>query len=92
MNNLDTDTIAGELARLYDAPFGSKERGRYRISRKHLQRLAKRRRLYPADIQAIERAAFERGFVLLDMESFFVLLSQKTFASYRRVNESAISC
>lgn len=92
MDSVDTDVIAGELARLYDVGFGGKERGRYRISAKHLQKLAKRRRLYPEDVQVIGRALFERGFVLLDMEGFFVVLSQKTFASYRRVNEAALSC
>ena len=91
-DRVDVDVVADELARLYDVSFGGKERGRYRISAKHLQRLAGRRRLYPEDNLAIARALFERGYVLLDMESFFVVLSQKTFASYRRVNQSAILC
>jgi len=91
MDLIDIEGIAGELVRLYEVSFGGKERGRYRISAKHLQKLAKRRRLYPEEIQGIARALFERGFVLVDLESFFVVLSQRTFASYRRVNEGVIS-
>jgi len=87
----DADAIAAELVRLYEVSFGGKERGRYRISAKHLQKLAKRRRLYPEEIQEIARALFERGFVLVDLESFFVVLSQRTFASHRRVNDGVFS-
>lgn len=89
---IDADAVADELARLYDVPFGGKDRGRYRISVKHLERLTRRRRIYPEERLAIARALFERGFVMLDMESYFVVLSQKTFASYRRVNEGVIRC
>jgi len=89
---IDADAVATELARLYDVPFGGKDRGRYRISVKFLEKLARRRRLYPDERLAIARALFEHGFIMLDMETYFVVLSQKTFASYRRVNESAIQC
>lgn len=89
-HDFDAGAVADLLVRLYDQPFGSRDRGRYRISAKHLRQVANRRRLYPEDIEAIERALFERGFILVDLESFFIVLHQKTFASYRRVNEGAI--
>jgi hypothetical protein len=88
---VDADAVAGELARLYDVPFGGKEGGRYRLSAKHLSQLAKRRRLYPDEIHAIGRALYEKGFLLLDLDTFFVVLSQKTFTNYRRLNESMFS-
>lgn len=87
----DAHPIAGALVRLYEESFGGKERGRYRISTKYLRQIAGRKRLYAEEVDAIGRALFERGFVLIDLESFVVVLSQKTFDSYRRVNEAAIS-
>lgn len=86
----DANPVAAALARLYEESFGGKERGRYRISTKFLRQIAGRKRLYAEEIEAIGRALFERGFVLIDLESFVVVLSQKTFDSYRRVNEAAI--
>jgi hypothetical protein len=90
MDAVELDAIARELARLYEVSFGGKQRGRYRISAKHLQKLARRRRLYPEQVRDIGRALVELGFVLLDLETYFVVLSQKTFSSYRRVNEGVI--
>lgn len=87
----DPDAIAHELVRLYEAPFGGKQRGRYRISAKFLRQMAGRTRLYPEEIDAIGRALFEQGFVLIDLESFVVVLSQNTFVSYRRANEASIA-
>lgn len=84
------DFIACQLAELYEKEFGGKERGRFRISLKLLQELAGRRRLYTDDIQIIGRELFERGYVLIDMESFFAVLSQKTLTSYRRVNTETL--
>ena len=89
--HFDVDAVADLLVRLYDRPFGSRDRGRYRISAKHLRQVAQRQRLYPEDIEAICRALYERGLVLVDLESFYIVISQKTFASYRRVNEAALS-
>ncbi|MDA0703090.1 MAG: hypothetical protein O3A96_07620 [Proteobacteria bacterium] len=86
----DANAIAVALARLYEESFGGKERGRYRISSKFLRQIAGRKRLYAEEIEAIGRALFEQGFVLIDLESFVVVLSQKTFDSYRRVNEASI--
>ncbi len=80
------DRVADEIAELYEAQFGGKDRGRFRISAKLLSQMADRRRLYEDDIKAIHRALYERGYLLLDLETFFCVLSQRTFASYRRVN------
>ena len=58
---------------------------------KHLRQVLGRRRVYPEDVADLGRALYERGYVLVDMESFIVVLSPKTFASYRRVNEACLS-
>ena len=57
---------------------------------KHLQLLTGCRRVYPETILAVTRALYERGYVLVDMETFFVVLSQRTFSSYRRANDTVI--
>jgi hypothetical protein len=87
----DANPIAGALVRLYEESFGGKERGRYRISTKFLRQITGRKRLYAEEMDAIGRALFERDLVLIDLERFVVVLSQKTFDSYRRVNEAAIT-
>ncbi len=81
---------AERLALLYDHKFGRKERGRYRISTKLVRDIAGRRRLYEDDVRALTRALLERGFVLIDMDSFFVVLSANSFVNYRRANEDCI--
>lgn len=78
---------AQRLAALYEVPFGGKNHGRFRISAKLLRELTGRRRLYEDDIRLIGRELFELGYVLIDMETYFGVLSQRTLASYRRINE-----
>ncbi|MEQ8356327.1 MAG: hypothetical protein RH942_12370 [Kiloniellaceae bacterium] len=83
--------VARQLARLYEVSFGGRERGRYRISMKHLRGLMKRRRLLERQRRRIAEELFELGFVFIDMETFFVVLAQGTFSSYRRVNDRAMA-
>lgn len=78
------------LIDLYDQPFGGKERGRFRVSMKLLAQLLGQRRVWPEEMEAIARTLYQRGFICIDMESFVVILSQKTFTNYRRANEAAI--
>ena len=84
-------SVADRLASLYERPFGGKEKGRYRIAIKLMRQLAGRRRLYQEDVQDIARALLERGYVLIDMDSFFVVMSANSFVNYRRTNEVSIS-
>jgi len=87
----DLSSIADRLVALYALQFGGKVNGRYRISSKLVKKLAGRRRLYEDDINALGRAMLERGYVLIDMDSFFVVTSANSFVNYRRVNEDLIS-
>ena len=79
------------LAELYNRPFGGKPKGRYRVPVKLVRQLAGRRRLYEDDIRDLGRAMIERGFVLIDMDSFFVVMAVNTFVNYRRANEDSIA-
>lgn len=82
---------ADRLAALYAQGFGGKPSGRYRISDRLVCDLMGRRRLYPDDIQALTRALLERGFVLIDMDRFYVVLSANAFTNYRRVGKDALA-
>ncbi|AXS38770.1 hypothetical protein [Breoghania sp. L-A4] len=83
--------VAARLAELYEQPFAGKPRGRFRISQKYLRQMAGVRRLYSDDISALTRALYELGYVFIDLDSFYVILSQKAFTSYRRVNEGVLA-
>ena len=84
-------STAEQLAALYEVSFGGKERGRFRIPMKLLRELMGRRRVYEDDVRKISRHLMELGYVLIDMESYFAILSTRTFASYRRANAEALA-
>lgn len=88
--NQNTQNTAKRLAALYAENFGGKSSGRYRIAAKLLREMMGRRRLYPEDIQHLTRATLEEGYVLIDMDSFFVVLSANAFTNYRRVSTEAV--
>jgi hypothetical protein len=85
------ERIADRLASLHDRKFGGKESGRYRVSAKLVRDAAGRRRLYEDDLRALGRVLFERGFVLIDMDSFFVVMSTNAFVNYRRANDDCFA-
>ncbi len=82
--------IAEDLAELYEQSFAGKERGRYRVSMKHMRALTGRRRVTDDVVKKISEELFEFGFVLVDLETYFVVLAQRTFNSYRRVSDSTL--
>ncbi len=83
--------VAERLVELYDLEFGSKDRGRYRISMKHMRILTGRRRVPTAMIRSISEELFERGYLLIDLETYFVVLAERTFRSYRRASDAIIT-
>ena len=85
------ENAATGLANLYGKNFGGKMSGRYRIPQKLVRDLLGRRRLYPEDVQKLTRAMLELGFVLVDMDNFFVVLSANAFVNYRRANQDCLS-
>ena len=82
--------VAELLATLYGQAFGGKRLGKFRISRKYLRELARRQRLTPDFIHELGDELFERGYIIADLETFFAVLDQRLFNSYRRVNAMAI--
>ncbi len=86
----ELSTVADKLASLYPQSFGGKPNGRFRIAAKLVRKLAGRRRLYEDDIQELTRELLERGYVLIDMDGFFVLVSANSFVNYRRANEDVL--
>ena len=80
------EQTAHRLAALYTQNFGGKGSGRYRISNKIVRDMMGRRRLYSDDVKLLTRALLEEGYVLIDMDSFFVVLSANAFVNYRRAN------
>lgn len=91
MNTIIVKTAAETLAGLYAKGFGGKPSGRYRIAQKLVRDLMGRRRLYPEDVQALTREMLEQGFVLIDMDAFFVVMSTNSFVNYRRANSDGIT-
>lgn len=84
------DHVADRLAALYGLSFGGKPSGRFRIPEKLVRKLWRRKRLYENDIQALTRAMFERGYVLVSMDGFMVVLSANSFVNYRRANDESV--
>jgi hypothetical protein len=81
---------ASQLANLYSKNFGGKESGRFRMSSKQVKELLGKKRLYADDIEELTRAVLEEGYVMINMDSFFVLLSANAFVNYRRVSGEAL--
>ncbi len=79
--------IAKHLVDIYQDPFGGKNNGRYRISMKHLRQIAGCRRVFQEDLAQISKEMYQLGYSLIDMESFCVVISHKTFVHYRRYSD-----
>lgn len=91
MSDQETVRVGGVLSALYEQRFGGKSRGKFRISVEYLRTLFNRRRVYPETVLELQRAMYEYGYALVDMERYFVVLSHKTFVSCRRVNDTCLA-
>ena len=87
---MNIESTADHLAALYARDFGGKASGRYRIPEKMLRELMGRRRVYEDDLRALSRAMAERGFVLIDMDTFCVVMSANSFVNYRRAGKECL--
>ena len=88
---VDYADVRARLVALYEHPFAGKQRGRYRISMKLMRQLMGVRRIWPEQVEELRRSLYEMGYLLIDLETYFIVVSQQTFASYRRVNETVIA-
>ncbi len=86
---------AGELAEalvaLHGAGFAGRPGGKYRISRKFLRQLAGRRKLSEAFVAEVAAEVFERGYVLVDLETHYAVLDQSLIEGFRRVTALALA-
>ncbi|MHA7774765.1 hypothetical protein [Roseibium sp. M-1] len=85
---MNTSEAAQKLAELYGLEFGGKKSGRYRLPQKLLRDLLGKKRLYPEDIVSLTRDLFEEGYVLIDMDNYFVVMSANSFVNYRRAGRN----
>jgi hypothetical protein len=81
---------ADRLAALYEEAFGGKSNGRYRLASKLMRTLLDRKRIYLDELETLRRALLERGYILIDMDSFYAVLSANAFVNYRRANEDCL--
>ena len=79
------------LITLYDAPFGGKRSGRYRLSRKAMREILGRRHLPPVVLEELIDEVFEAGYLLLDLETHFAILEQRIVNNYRNVTQAALA-
>ncbi len=86
----DVAAAAESLIALHGMDFAGKKPGKFRISRKFLREITGRRRLPEWYIQALSDSLFEQGYVLIDLESYLVVIKTAAFNSTRRVTSTAI--
>lgn len=56
-----------------------------------MRRIARRRRLYETEIRALSVALYELGYVLIDMDTFYVVMNANSFVNYRRANDDCVA-
>jgi hypothetical protein len=83
--NRPPEDIATTLKALYDHPFGGKDRGRYKISRRRLRRLSGRKRLEDNIVKEIIDEAYEQGLIMMDLGDDFVVIEETVMQNYRTV-------
>ena len=83
--NRAPEEIAKILKALYDRPFGGKDRGRYKISRRRLRRLSGRKRLEDTILQRIIDEAYEQGLIMMDLGDDFAVVEESVMQNYRTV-------
>ena len=86
----DCSVSADRRAELYSRNFGGKPSGRYRIPAKLVRQMMGRRRLYAEDIENLRRALYQRGYILIDLDTYFAVVSISTLTNYRRANADCI--
>jgi hypothetical protein len=81
--------VADNLVRLYGESFGGRGSGKFRISRKFLRQIAARRHLSQGFLEELGEELYERGYAFVDLETYFAVIDQRQFNSYRRVTAVA---
>ncbi len=90
MNKAPED-VAQELADIYEKTFGGKKRGRYKISRGNLCSLSLRKRLEDSTIEKITNAAYDIGYIIVNLGEYFAVIEEGVMLNYRPVPKSVLS-
>jgi hypothetical protein len=85
MSSPPAPEVAKILQKIYEEPFGGKDRGRFQISREGLREISGRRRLEESTITGIVNEAYERGLVVTDMGEDFSVIEEEVMRNYRKV-------
>ncbi len=89
--NKSPKDVVQQLAEIYESEFGGKDRGRYKISRSNLRRLAGRKRLEDTTVKRIADAALEIGYIVIDLGDYFSVVEEAVLLNYRPVPKSVLS-
>lgn len=82
--------VVASLTKIYEQEFGGKERGRFKITRSGLRRLTGSKRLNDNALNDIADAAFDAGYVLVDLGDHFAVVEVAVMLSYRPVPKSVL--
>lgn len=88
--NKTAEEVATLLASIYEEEFGGKRRGRFKISRSSLRRLAGRKRLEDSTISKVIDAALELGYVVSDLGDYLTIVEESVMLNYRPVPKSVL--
>jgi signal recognition particle subunit SEC65 len=89
--NKSPQEVAEQLSSIYESEFGGKDRGRFKISRSNLRRLAGRKRLEDTTVNKIADAALELGYIVIDLGDYFSVVEEAVMLNYRPVPKSVLS-
>jgi len=89
--NKSPQEVAEQLSSIYESEFGGKDRGRFKISRSNLRRLAGRKRLEDTTVNKIADAALELGYIVIDLGDYFSVIEEAVMLNYRPVPKSVLS-
>lgn len=82
--------VVAALEKIYEQEFGGKERGRFKIARASLRRLTGSKRLDDNVLRDIVNAAFDAGYVLIDLGDYFAVVEEAVMLNYRPVPKSVL--
>ncbi|MDD2542040.1 MAG: hypothetical protein PHH28_13480 [Desulfuromonadaceae bacterium] len=85
MNRTPHEIAADALVKLYEAEFGSKPNGRYRVDRPTLATVYGRKNIEQRSIDQIALWLSEKyDFMLIDLHDEFAIIKQSIFRRYRK--------
>ena len=71
-------------ARVYEAEFRGKARGRFRLSREQLKQALGVKRLHASTVSRLQDAALSRGLAIGDQDHFFSFIETSVVEKYRQ--------